>query len=275
VRADFEGALLAGLRVSQYDLPTRDKIPIIREFMAAPPSGRALDVGIGTGFTTYSVFGDRFTACVDIDIRNLAAYRSKFVCAHRVSATACVVALANALPFKDGAFQHVLCSEVLEHLEDDRGAAAEIARVLTPEGRAVITVPYAGLRFTSFLGALGISTVHDQPGPEQHVRPGYDEASLDALCAASGLEVERSGFYLRLFSRLATDLVSVAHLVYERLRYRRRAWTWADVVATEGSAAFRLYTFLFPAFLAMSRLDAFLGRFRGFGLVVSLRRKNR
>jgi SAM-dependent methyltransferase len=48
---------------------------------------------------------------------------------------------ATRLAFADGRFDLVICSHVLEHIEDDRTALAEFARVLRPGGRAVIAVP--------------------------------------------------------------------------------------------------------------------------------------
>jgi ubiquinone/menaquinone biosynthesis C-methylase UbiE len=41
---------------------------------------------------------------------------------------------AAALPFRPGAFQFILCSEVLEHLKDDGSAVQEFARVLARNG---------------------------------------------------------------------------------------------------------------------------------------------
>ena len=66
----------------------------------------------------------------------------------------CVAAIATALPFRDGAFQSVLCSEVLQHLEDDDRAVAEIARVLKPDGAGVITVPVPGSVSPAFSRSL-------------------------------------------------------------------------------------------------------------------------
>src|SRR3954470_10252814 len=43
------------------------------------------------------------------------------------------------LPFEDGAFQSVVCTEVLEHIEEYRRAVGEIARVCSRS--AVVTVP--------------------------------------------------------------------------------------------------------------------------------------
>jgi len=51
------------------------------------------------------------------------------------------LAMCEALPHPDHCFDLVLSHEVLEHVTDDRLAAAEIVRVLKPGGRAVIFVP--------------------------------------------------------------------------------------------------------------------------------------
>ena len=52
-----------------------------------------------------------------------------------------VAADITALPFEDGAFDAILCSHVLEHVEDDRAAMAELARVLRPGGWLLVLVP--------------------------------------------------------------------------------------------------------------------------------------
>lgn len=50
-------------------------------------------------------------------------------------------AVCERLPFADGSFDVVFSHEVLEHVNDDRSACHEMARVLRPGGRAVIFVP--------------------------------------------------------------------------------------------------------------------------------------
>jgi SAM-dependent methyltransferase len=47
----------------------------------------------------------------------------------------------HKMPFQDGEFDMVLCNHVLEHVEDDAKAMAEIYRVLKPGGWAVMQVP--------------------------------------------------------------------------------------------------------------------------------------
>lgn len=59
-----------------------------------------------------------------------------------------VVADGTHLPFKANRYSHVICSEVLEHLPDDRAALAEIHRTLKkPSGKAIITVPHRSCYF--------------------------------------------------------------------------------------------------------------------------------
>jgi SAM-dependent methyltransferase len=47
------------------------------------------------------------------------------------------------LPFRDASFDRIICSEVMEHVHDFRGAARELARVTKPGGRVAITIPTA------------------------------------------------------------------------------------------------------------------------------------
>ncbi len=52
-----------------------------------------------------------------------------------------VVAAAEMLPYPDNTFDVVLSHEVIEHVADDRRAAAEMVRVLRPGGRILLFCP--------------------------------------------------------------------------------------------------------------------------------------
>ena len=47
------------------------------------------------------------------------------------------------LPFADATFDRIICSEVMEHVHDYRGAARELARVAKPGAKIAITIPTA------------------------------------------------------------------------------------------------------------------------------------
>jgi SAM-dependent methyltransferase len=89
--------------------------------------------------------------------------------------TAFLVGDAYRLPFADGAFDAVICSEVLEHLHEFPAALAEIRRVMKPGGRFAPTVPRAWPERICWAFAPGAGGYADQPGG--HVRI-FKEAAL-------------------------------------------------------------------------------------------------
>lgn len=48
----------------------------------------------------------------------------------------------HSLPFKDGEFGAILCTEVLEHCIDPRKAVSEMWRVLRPEGKIILSTRF-------------------------------------------------------------------------------------------------------------------------------------
>lgn len=53
-----------------------------------------------------------------------------------------VLADAGALPFQDSSFDIVICAEILEHIYDPSKVISEALRILRPNGRLLITVPF-------------------------------------------------------------------------------------------------------------------------------------
>jgi SAM-dependent methyltransferase len=48
---------------------------------------------------------------------------------------------ATKMPFADATFSLVLATDIIEHVDEDDKAIAEVSRVLSPKGTALITVP--------------------------------------------------------------------------------------------------------------------------------------
>jgi SAM-dependent methyltransferase len=79
------------------------------------------------------------------------------------------------IPFETGTFASVLCTEVMEHVPDDRRGFAELRRVMAPGGLLVLSVP-----------------TPPAPFDPAHVREGYTLAELQERLETSGFEVLRS-----------------------------------------------------------------------------------
>lgn len=107
-----------------------------------------LDLGCGAGRHAFEAArqGAKVIAC-DLDLAELKEIRGVFdaMCDRgelaEVDRGVAVNGNALALPFPDGTFDRIIASEVMEHIPDDAGAAAELARVLRPGGTIAVTVP--------------------------------------------------------------------------------------------------------------------------------------
>jgi ubiquinone/menaquinone biosynthesis C-methylase UbiE len=95
--------------------------------------GRLLDCGCGEGHLLSQVNGIEYG--VDLSDVSLERARERNPDADIRKADIC------SLPFDDELFEIVICSEVLEHIDNYRKAISEIVRVAKSGGRIIITVP--------------------------------------------------------------------------------------------------------------------------------------
>ena len=102
----------------------------------------------------------------------------------------------ESLPFEDGAFDLVLCSQVIEHVPDAAAAAAELARVLRPGGTLVVSTDNAHNYVTRGLNAprtLAVRALGLQGARGRIESPAiqYTRASFRGLLENAGLTVDR------------------------------------------------------------------------------------
>jgi len=111
---------------------------------------RLLDIGCGFGRHSYEalrrgadVVSSDFALpeLIEVDAWVLAM-EAEGELPDKVSSTSCNGDVTQ-LPFPDNTFDRIIASEVLEHIEDDVAALAELTRVLRPGGTMAATVPAA------------------------------------------------------------------------------------------------------------------------------------
>ena len=108
---------------------------------------RVLDVGCGEGRHSWEI--NRLNNCTiyALDLDALSLRKTRYVLllmdSQGISDGKWDVMRADALqlPFNDACFDKIICSEVLEHVEDDERGIAELVRVLKQGGVLAVTVP--------------------------------------------------------------------------------------------------------------------------------------
>lgn len=100
----------------------------------------------------------------------------------------------QALPFSDQSFEIVYCSHVLQAVEDDDKALAEISRVLSGNGWAIVNVPCRGVSTREFHAGgdqeapADFVRIYGSDFSEKLVQKGFNVVSLDMHEIASDKE---------------------------------------------------------------------------------------
>jgi SAM-dependent methyltransferase len=102
---------------------------------------RVLDAGCGVGYGTALLARAGAADAVGIDVSDEAVAAA----AAANPELEFVQADVHDLPFPDDRFDVVVCFEVIEHVERQDEAIAELARVLTPDGVLAISSPNRGV----------------------------------------------------------------------------------------------------------------------------------
>jgi SAM-dependent methyltransferase len=149
---------------------------LVSEVAARVKRPTILDVGCGTGInhSILSALGDAFSS----DFSDEAVRFSK---ARGVDLL--VRSRVESLPFATSSFDIITALDVLEHIDDDMAALAELRRITRDKGTLVITVPAYGFLWSEHDEAL-------------HHRRRYSASELRNKLTRAGFDVERVTYFI-------------------------------------------------------------------------------
>ena len=212
-----------------------------------PAHARVLDAGCGSG-ANMVFLSKMFPRTFGFDL----APEGVTLCASR-GLKRILIANLNRLPFRDGTFDCILCSDVLESREvDERLALSELARTTRIGGRIILSV--AAYQF--------LLSEHDRA---VHSVRRYTKRQAKRALSASGLEIVGLRY---LFGFFFPPIVAY--------RLLKRLITGSGATSPPRSDVFLPPGFLNTALLAIMRLEVALSRLWhlpfGTTLLVEMRR---
>ena len=228
------------LEAAEADARKRVRHESVVEYLqhSSPPPRTVVDVGCGMGGLLRMMPGGFELSGVEYStatIRRAAALLGDRATLHRAS--------LSDLPFASDSQDAAVCLEVLEHIEDDEAAVAELFRILRPGGVLIASVPYA-YYWRAYRRWIG------------HFRH-YTSESFSSLLSNAGFVVEsylpntprwHAKFARRYFIARAAAM-TIGRVTGESSPYRFR-WPWAREPFLE-----RMRRRLEPSRLRESRVD--------------------
>jgi SAM-dependent methyltransferase len=106
-------------------------LKVVLNILEGFPPGRVLDIPSGQGALAEKSKREGDFVCADIDEKNYSLEKTPFI----------KLDMNDPLPFKNDTFDHVVCLEGIEHIENPFMLLREISRILRPEGNLIISTP--------------------------------------------------------------------------------------------------------------------------------------
>jgi ubiquinone/menaquinone biosynthesis C-methylase UbiE len=217
----------------------KNKMDFVEENLSANDDP-VLDVGCGAGYY-FNIFKKKKLVFKGIDIdKSVLDLKENVICAD-----------VQNLPFKSLSFKTIVCIDVLEHVEKDKGALKEIHRVLKRRGKLIISVPNKNYPFiydpvNAFLG-LFKKNIPIGIWAWGHKRL-YTEKQIKNLLASNGFKIvkyeRRSHFLVALFVNYIPYITNYIIIPIMKAIGLKRKAKFKTKARVEKSLAYRFYNFI-------------------------------
>lgn len=192
----IDDSTLERLTRNEADMAFKRRVRTIFEWIEPRDGMRVYDCGCGRGFYLHMIRTVSQARLFGLELDPEVVFKARHNVVHSGGAHV-VRADVYHQPWPDAAFDAAILSEVLEHLDDDVQALAELARVVRPGGVIAITVPHADYPFWWDPINKTLETLFDthvQRGPlagiwANHVRL-YTMEHLREVVSQAGLLIE-------------------------------------------------------------------------------------
>ncbi len=157
------------------------------------------DIGCGMGaYTKFAAELGAHVAFADIDAERVA-HTERLVASSKARGIVPLVSDCSPIPLPDGFATRVICTEVLEHVDDENAMMAELVRIGSKGARYLLTVP----------DAVG-ERLQKQLAPASHFEPPFhvrvfERETFEELVTRHGLVVDHrqvDGFYWSIYSAM-------------------------------------------------------------------------
>ena len=256
------------LQILEKSIKKKEKLKLITNDLNVRPNYICLDLGCAQGILSYFLRQKGgYWVSTDEDFLNLKSSQS-------LIGENLVQVKEGILPFKDEAFDLVVCLDYLEHLENDDLCLQEIQRVLKKGRELLLATPLTGRFFIiqKLRPALGMKLEY-----YGHKREGYSLKELGDKLRIARFEFLKHKTFSRFFSEFLELFLNFFYIKILRSKPESRLRDGHIRPATVGEfdsqkRAFQLYSFVYPVVWLFSRLDALLFFQRGYSLMVWARK---
>jgi SAM-dependent methyltransferase len=174
------------------------------------------------------------------------------------------------LPFPDGDFDCVVSIDVHEHLSDPNFFTSELRRVTKDGGRIVVTVPNGDEKklVTRIKNTVGMTK--EKYG---HVVEGYDIPELKQIFHANGITPLSESSFSRFFTEMLELSINFVYVMLLAKKSKARVEPGTIAPSSKDQLksvekTYKMYSFVYPLFVTISKMDLLLFWSRGYVVVV-------